>query len=345
MRKLILLLVLFLAVGFVVASLTDIQESMASLQAGNWRFIGLAALVAGIWLINVGASYKAIYDVVGLRESRWRLVYLSTAANFLSVIAPASGGVSAIAVFLNDANNRGHAKGRVMVALAINLLFDYTGVLVMVTLGMVVLMRRNNLNLPEVIAFVALLAMALGIAALLYLGMRSPAKLGRVLAWLAQRVNRVVRFFTHRHYLKVERAHSFARDIAEGMQALRNHPTRLWLPFVLALSNKALLITILMLVFMAFNAPFSAATLIGSFSISYLFVIISPTPSGIGIVEGVMTLTLRSLGLPLGTATLITFSFRGLTFWLPTMIGMISFREISRTRRPMPVNTGEAGDH
>ncbi len=342
MRKLILLIILFLTVGFVIASLSDIQESMASLRMGNWRFIVMAALLEGLWLINIGASYQAIYGIVGLRESRRRLAYLSTAANFLSVIAPAPGGVPAIAIFLNDANNRGHAKGRVMVAWAINLLFDYLGMLVVVTLGLVVLVRRNNLHLPQVIAFVILLLVALAIATLLYLGMRSPAMLGKVLAWLAQRLNRIIGFFTHRQYLKVERAYTFAEDAAEGMQALRDHPNRLWQPFLLALSNKALLITILMLLFLAFNAPFSAGTLVGSFGISYLFVVVSPTPSGIGIVEGVMALTLRSLGVPLGVATLITFSFRGLTFWLPLMIGLIAFREISKTSSLVAVNPVEA---
>jgi uncharacterized membrane protein YbhN (UPF0104 family) len=43
-----------------------------------------------------------------------------------------------------------------------------------------------------------------------------------------------------------------------------------------------------------------------------------------------MTLALRSLGIPLASATLITLSFRGFTFWLPLLVGFISFRFLSR---------------
>lgn len=341
MRKLILVLILLLGIGFIAGSMQEMEETLASLRAGNWRFIGLAALVEGLWLLNIGASYKVIYEIVGLKETHRRLIFLSTAANFISVITPAAGGVPAIAVFLNDANHRGHAKGRVLVAWTINLLFDYVGLLVVVTLGLVVMLRRNNLHLAGILAFLILLVIAIGIAALLYLGTRSPATLAKVLAWMAQRVNRVYWFFTHRPYLNVERAYSFAEDAAEGMLALRSQPGRLWQPLVLALTNKALLVTILMLIFLAFNTPFSSGTLIGGFGISYLFVIVSPTPSGIGIVEGVLALTLRSLGVPLGAATLITISFRGLTFWLPLVIGLFTLREVSKGSRPLPEVSSE----
>jgi len=62
-----------------------------------------------------------------------------------------------------------------------------------------------------------LLAIAVGVAFLLYLGYRSAERLGDALAWMARLVNAVVRPFIHREYLQEERAHYFAAEVAEGV--------------------------------------------------------------------------------------------------------------------------------
>jgi uncharacterized membrane protein YbhN (UPF0104 family) len=45
--------------------------------------------------------------------------------------------------------------------------------------------------------------------------------------------------------------------------------------------------------------------------------------------EGAMALSFRSLGLALETATIITLAFRGITFWVPLMIGAVNFRNLN----------------
>ena len=87
---------------------------------------------------------------------------------------------------------------------------------------------------------------------------------------------------------------------------------------------------ILMACFLSFQVPFTAGTIIGGFAISYLFLIVSPTPSGIGIVEGIMPLALSSLRVPWSEAVIITLAYRGITFWLPLGIGAIAFRMLNK---------------
>ena len=113
---------------------------------------------------------------------------------------------------------------------------------------------------------------------------------------------------------------------------LRSEWRKLTVPFALALANKIVLIIILLLMFVAFKEPFTPGILIASFSLCYLFFYASPTPAGIGIVEGVMTLALKSMGVPLSSATLITLTYRGFTFWLPLLVGFISFRFLTREK-------------
>jgi uncharacterized protein (TIRG00374 family) len=87
---------------------------------------------------------------------------------------------------------------------------------------------------------------------------------------------------------------------------------------------------ILVASFLCFEVPFTVGTIIGGFSISYLFLIVSPTPSGIGIVEGVMPLALSSLNVPWSQAVIITLAYRGITFWLPLGVGAVAFRTLNR---------------
>jgi uncharacterized protein (TIRG00374 family) len=82
--------------------------------------------------------------------------------------------------------------------------------------------------------------------------------------------------------------------------------------------------------FLAFKVPFTLGVLVGGFSIGYLFLIVSPTPAGIGFVEGALTLALNSLNVPLGAAAVLTAAYRGITFWVPLFGGMLAFRWLSR---------------
>ncbi len=330
MRNLLFAIALLLGVMLVIGRFAEVQAIADTLKRGDWRFLLLAAGIECIWYVNVAASFKATFQATGIEEDMGKLLLLAAAANFVNVVAP-TAGMGGIVVFISEARRRGYSSGRVTVAGVLYVLFDYAGFLCVLALGLFVLFRRNNLNFSELIATGILIAIAAVIVILLYLGMRSATSLGRVLAWMARRVNWVMQFFAHKEYLSEQRAYAFAFDAAEGLHELRRKPSALVRPMLLALSNKTLLITILLLAFLAFKVPFSVGTLIAGFSIGYLFLIVSPTPSGIGIVEGVLTLVLSSLAVPLSAAAIIALAYRGITFWAPLLFGMAAFRILTHS--------------
>jgi uncharacterized protein (TIRG00374 family) len=136
----------------------------------------------------------------------------------------------------------------------------------------------------------------------------------------------VVRVFIHRDYLSEERAHEFAREIAEGLSGITDNPVNLLRPILLGLLNKSLLMGVLVCSFLSFDIPFTAGTIIGGFSIGYLFLIVSPTPSGIGVMEGIMALALASLRVMWSDAVIITLAYRAITFWVSLGVGALAFR-------------------
>ncbi len=77
-------------------------------------------------------------------------------------------------------------------------------------------------------------------------------------------------------------------------------------------------------------------TIVAGFAIAYLFLIVSPTPSGIGIVEGVMAIALVSLRVNISHAVIITLAYRAVTFWLPLVVGALAFRALQLKKTGSP---------
>lgn len=328
MKKFIFVVILFLGMAVIVLSFGELEKISETLQKAHMRWIFAALGLEGLWMVNIGLTYQAIYRLLGIEESRIRLILAAAASNFVNIVAP-TAGMSGIAVFVNDARRRNHPPGKATLAGALFLVMDQVAFLAILALGWIVLLRRNNLTAAEISASMFLLALAFIFAFLIYLGYRSAEALGNVLARLAHAINRVTRPFIHRDYLSEARAHAFASEIAEGLSSLPEHSIqRLSHPLLHALLGKALLIGVLLCSFLAFDVPFSAGTIIAGWAIGYLFLIVSPTPNGIGVVEGILPLTLSGLRVPYEAAVVVTLAYRAVTFWALLAVGAWAFRRL-----------------
>jgi glycosyltransferase 2 family protein len=332
MRKFLFAVVLLVGVIFFIGRLAEVQTIYETLQRGDWRFLFLALLVQSLWFFNVAASYCAIFNALRLQELFVNLLPMSAAANFINVVAP-SGGISGMAVFISAARQRDYSPARATVAGALSVFFDYVGFLIVLTFGLAILFRRDRLDGEEIAASAVILGLALGQATLFYLGARSSDHLGRFLTRFVRLINRLLRPFLHRDYLSEKRAYSFASDISGGIQMVLQTPKKLIIPAILGLSKHLVLIAVLYLTFLAFRVDVSPLTVVAGYSIGTLFVIVSPTPAGLGVVEGMMTLGLRSMNVPIGAAAVVTLAYRGFTFWIPFFIGLVSFRLLDRLHK------------
>ncbi len=325
MRRFLTALILLLAIYLVISRFTEVQQIVQTVQLGEWWWLGLGLLLQLGWLTNIALLYRAVYRLLGMEGTLAQLLPLAVTSNFVNTAAP-TGGVGGMAIFITDANQRGFSPARVTIAGVLYLLFDYFGFLCVLALGLVVLFVHNNLTWPEIVASVILLASATFLAGLFALGISSPRGLESLLIRAARTVNWLLHPVLRRPYLSEARASEFASEAATGLAALRTDWREYLLPAGLSLLGKAILIGILYMCCLAFQVRAEPDTLVAGFCIAYLFTIVSPTPSGIGVVEGAMTIGLSSLGVPLGAATVITLAYRGLTFWLPFVYGFIGLR-------------------
>lgn len=335
MKKIFVFVVLFLGVVVIALSFSELETILLTLQKAHLTFFVLALVIQMLWFITTGRMYQSIFHLLGVHEDVFTLSRIAAAANFINVVAP-TAGAGGVALFAAEARRRGHPAGKATVAGALMLLLDTVAFLVILSLGLIVLIRRNDLTAGEITASLILFSIAIAFSFVLYIGYRSAEKMGDLLAKLARGINWFVHLFRRENYLSEERAHEFAHEIADGFSGLTEKPSSLIRPVLWGIFDKGLLMLILVCSFLAFEVPFSTGTIIAGFSIAYLFLIVSPTPSGIGIVEGIMPVALTSLNVNWSQALVITLIYRAVTFWFPLGIGAWAFRTL-HTERAAPV--------
>ena len=328
MGKLVASLILLLGVLFVINNFTHPGEVLRILANGDWLYILLALILECAWVAAIAAVYYGVFRALGAQRNYGRLIPLAVAANFVNTVAP-TAGVSGLAFLVSNARRNRISSARTMVAGALIVVFDYAGFFVFLLLGLWALFRRGGANAVHLSAATILLAVALGLGMLLYQGMRSAQALGLALRWLAEWANRLAWPFVHRKVVSESGAQQFARDAALGLDQIKREPRGLLPPLLYSFVAKSLLITVLVLMFLAFHVPFSPGTIFSSFAIAYLFFIVSPTPGGLGVVEGLLTITITAMFIPVDAAAVIVLSYRVITFWFPFLLGMLSFQLVN----------------
>jgi uncharacterized protein (TIRG00374 family) len=329
MRKYFFLAILVLGIIIVIIGYSELESILQTLQRHELRYLWIAVLIQFVWMLNDAFEYRSLYRLMGVKDTLKQFFLLASAATFVNVVAP-SGGWGGTAVFFDNARKREQPRGQAAAATALYLFLDYAAFLVLLGFGIIALFRRNRLNTGEITASVVMFISVIGLGVLIYIGSRSGEKLGNILVRLSQIINRILWPVIRREYFHEERARLFAMEVAEGLSIIHDRHERLLLPVAHAMIGKALMIVIMALTFIEFQVEWSVGSLIASYTLAYLFLVISPTPSGIGIVEGILPLAMVGLGIPLGDAIVVTLSYRAVTFWIPLLLGGISIRFLER---------------
>ena len=328
MRRFVILLLLFLGGLFFVSNFASLERVAFAVRQGNWTILGIAIAFVGLWLVNLAALYRAIYRGLGVHEQFVPLLVVSTASMFVNVVTP-GGLLGGVALFVDQASRRGYSVAKATLVGLLQLVFDLLAFAVVLVAGLGVLFRRHDLTPTTLTASIILFSVAALLLFLFILGLQSGEKLSRALAGIARIVNRLLRPVLKKDYLSEENAVERGMEAAGGLKEMRASPGKLIMPFLLALNGKAIQMVIFWMIFVAFKVEHSAGMIVSGFCIAFLFMVVSPSPVGIGVVETLLPLTLNAMFVPLDAAVVITLTYRGLTFWLPMALGMLSVRFVN----------------
>ncbi len=328
-QKIILAILILVFAGWLFTHRANAEEFYATLRRGQFGWLAVAVVFQGLTLWNQPALYHSLYRTLGIKIRFRELLPVVWAGRFLDIVTPAAG-LGGTALLLEDARRRQLDAGRVVLANTLYFLLNFLWFAVLLLCSLVLLFVWHDLKPYELApAGVLLSGLILGIVALILVNYR-PANFERILNWLCDRINSGAQLILKRELISRAQIGEFVAHFAEALQILRTSKRAMVRPIIHAILVDVLEIAVLGACFLAFpvvsGAPVSLELLLVGYSIGTLFLVVSITPQGLGVVEGVMTAIFVSLGVPLERAAVVVLVYRGLSLWLPLLAGFLALR-------------------
>ena len=297
------LTILFIGIGiwFIKheqAELLQVKEILFT--ASIWWMITGILLTIG-YIILQGYMYVASFLAVGARVSPYDATILFLKRNLISVFLPA-GGLSSLAFFSRDIENKGISKTQIHFASTIYAFIGIASVVLVAIPVFIYAIFEGTISTGEWIGFVSIiLIVANGL--LIY---RSVMRKGLAYKWLAK-------------------LSPTAEILLIDLQ--KNSIDRKGIIYCLIISVFIEIVGIahLYIAMMALHAHSSFLAALMGYIISVIFLIVSPFLRGLGALEVSMSFVLTRFGYSTIEAISITFFYRFLEFWLPLAAGIVSF--------------------
>jgi phosphatidylglycerol lysyltransferase len=341
-RRWIFWILVILFLWIIISRFSEITKLAETLMRGKWQWLAVAVLLQVAYYIVYTGLYQSAFEIVGVRSKLFELLPVTFGSIFLNVAAP-SGGASAVALFADDAARRGQSPTRAAIGSLLVLVADLAAFLVWLVGGMIYLFTHNLLKIYEGVAAIVLLLIIGGLTTFLLLGLWRPQWLHKLLSWARWIVNSIARLLKRPDFLDEAWMENTSSEFIEAAMAIAAKPGLLIRTLAIALTEHLVDLTSLYVVFMAFYGQVHFGVLVAGYAMGILFWIVSITPQGIGVVEGMMTLVFTSLGIPIERAAVVALAFRGLSFWIPFGIGFLALRRLRAFKAKKPVHAEEWG--
>ncbi len=312
-------------VWFLVSRFGDLRQLTATLGNGRWPWLLAGAAAQAAYFVFFAWMFQVAFSTVGV-ESRVRdLAPVVLGALFVNTLAP-TGGTAGLALYADSAVRRGQSGVQAAAGALLATVIDFFAFAVVLLAGMAYLFSHNALH-AYMIAAAALMTLVSAVqVAGLFLALGHPASLRRALGFLQRVVAAFGRVVRRPSLFRTDWAETWTLQLATAAQWFRTHPTRIVGALGIGLLSNVVSIGALYCLFGAFGQPPALGVLVAGYAMAILFLNVSPVPQGIGVVEGLMTLVFTSLGVPNAPALAITLAFRGMSLWVPLLLGFVLLR-------------------
>jgi hypothetical protein len=305
----------FVFAYFVLPQFAGARKSVHLLSTVNPVLVVVAVLL----------EMAAIYAYVELTKSvlypyapsRYNLLRVNLAGLAISHVVPggtAPAGALSYRIFNElgvpkDTNAFGLAVQGTGSAVVLNMIFWFALVISIPLRGF------NPAYGFAALAGVFLLAAFSGTILLITRGQRHAANW---LRWLARRIPAV----------NPDKIGALIAKVADRITMLVNNRRTLWAAFMWASLNWLLDAACLWVFIWSFGRVISPIDLLVAYGLANILAAIPITPSGLGIIEGVLIGTLVGFGVPHSQAILAVLSYRLVNFWIPIPVGGVSYASL-----------------
>lgn len=326
--------VFFLLVFVIVLALkfSDLEKFVKILSGGIWYYILLFIFLQLLYLLVQSEVYLGLYRIFGKTGNLIKTLQVFLATNFVNLALPFSG-VSGVVTFVGYSKELGLSR---LQALIINIIFYILVFLSFSLMILFILFFPNELvllNTPEKITIFVFYLMIISLTVVFLIMVTSEKISGQIVKFSANFINFFSRRFVRKEVIDKKKSQLTIGQI-KVLRLVINEKKRIFLaPFFYSLFGHLLHFLVFYIIFLAFGSAVSPLVALIGYIISVVFIVVSFTPSGVGIVEPLMILYFVSAGISVELATIVTFVFRGVVFWLPFFLGFLAIRQMRKTSK------------
>ncbi|WP_338742487.1 lysylphosphatidylglycerol synthase transmembrane domain-containing protein [Haloplanus salilacus] len=310
----------------VLFSVAGVDALLARLAAADRPLVALVALVTLCWLAAWGVSLWVVLDALGVPASVPDALLIFAGAMFANNVTPfgQAGGEPITALLISRITDTEYETGLAAIASVDTLNFVPSITIAVVGVGYYVTETAFGTSQRLELALAAVVGLAVGVPALGYLAWtrryRLETRVVGVVTTVARRVaGRLPRVPTPTAEGIERRIDGFFRAI----ERVADHPRRLALALALSAAGWLFQMLALWLAFRAIGTPIPLSVALFVVPIGAIAGV-TPLPGGAGGIESVLVVLLVAAPLagvtePVALAAVVVF--RGMVYWLPTIIG------------------------
>ncbi|GAC1384746.1 MAG: hypothetical protein NVS4B8_00680 [Herpetosiphon sp.] len=333
-RKVVLWVMVALFAWVLFKQFSSINQLQKTIRQGKpgWLFVALVCQI--LWFANITWLYRSVYRLLDLPAHFIHLFPLVQAGNFLNFTTP-SASLGAVPLFLDDAKQRGLDAGRVTLINILRLVLNLCWFNLLLVWTLVMLWRWRHLEVYDVVAALILFTSTAVIIGSLVLAGTFRDRLTRFSIGGVRIVNRTFGFIVRRPLLVEEQALHFAEEFNLAARAVWDGKRRLLRPVLHTVLLDITQFGVLLATLQAFPGQSVALPMqVAIYSIAILFSVVAITPQGFGAVEGMMLGMLQGFGVGAIRSSVVVLVYRGITFFLPLLVGFIALRWVRGIGRP-----------
>jgi phosphatidylglycerol lysyltransferase len=314
--------ILVAAIVFFARQFAVLRSDLSASQGASWWWLGIALFFQATYYPAYGSIFRTAFTTLGAPITIRQSVSTALRSRVIGIVTP--GGALGNLLFVEQVKKNGHESGKAYSALLIALASDYLGLFFLA--GISTIFLRGAFTATEQTAATIVAGMIATIITVLTLLLLLPNLLARVLTPLEHLLL----------LIKIPRgwAHRGVETLRQTIAEIWHHRRAFLICLLWSLAAHATNLAVFAAIFLAFHQPIFFSQLLVVYTTAMLLVVFSPTPQGIGIVEGAASALLISFGFATPIALAVVLLFRVYTFWLPLLLGIASFAKNLTQRIP-----------
>jgi uncharacterized protein (TIRG00374 family) len=297
-------------------------------------------LIIPVEYLNYDAQarlYQGLFRISGVKLGYWQLFKSSLELNFVNSVFP-SGGVTGISYFGVRMRGSDITGAKATVVHLLKLVMVFLSFEVLIVLGVFFLAIEGHMN--SVILLIAgclttLLVVGTGVFAFI---IGSKKRIAGFFTWGTRQLNKVLRIVRPGQHetINIERARTLFEDLHENYMLVRKDWRQLKWPFVWGLMANFWEVMAVYVVYVAFGQFVNFGAVIIAYAVANFAGLVSILPGGIGIYEGLMTLTLAAAGIPSRVSLPVTVMYRVLNMAVQLPPGYVLYHRALHAREASP---------